>query len=82
MAQKVLNKLTAIITAELILVAAVAFLMGRTAGVRHALADATIYTVECYTPDDPERNARPDGTDQTIYIELDGTTYEHGMYQG
>ena len=55
---------------------------GYTAGIDHAMNDSIIYTVECYDPNNPDENARPDGTDQTIYIEIDGTTYEHGMYQG
>ena len=55
---------------------------GKADGIRHAIEDSVIYTVECYDPDDPYANARPDGTDQTIFIELDGERYEHGMYQG
>ena len=55
---------------------------GITEGVRHAIEDAEIWTVECYDPEDPYRNLRPDGMDQTIYIELDGDIYEHGMWQG
>ena len=51
-------------------------------GVQHAIEDSVIWTVECYNPMNPDENARPDGTDQTIYIELDGELYEHGMYQG
>ena len=62
--------------------AAALFYAGRAAGVRHAIEDAVIFTVECYDPANPYENARPDGTDQTIYIELDGQIYEHGMYQG
>ena len=71
--------ITAIVA--LILIAS-AYAYGRTAGIEHAMYDSIIYTVECYDPDNPYENARPDGTDQTIYIEIDGTTYEHGMYQG
>lgn len=52
------------------------------AGVQHAISDSIIWTVECYDPQNPYENVRPDGTDQTIYIELDGNIYEHGMYQG
>lgn len=48
-------------------------------GVRHAICDSTIYTVELYDPTD---TTRTDGYDQTIYIELDGNTYAHGMIQG
>jgi len=51
-------------------------------GVLHAIEDSVIWTVELYDPQNPNQNARPDGTDQTIYIELDGELYEHGMYQG
>lgn len=53
-----------------------------TAGIRHAICDSCIWTVECYNPENPEENSRTDGTDQTIYIELDGELWEHGMYQG
>lgn len=63
-------------------VAVLAFAAGRAQGVQHAIEDAIVYTVECYDADNPYANARPDGTDQTIYIELDGNLYEHGMYQG
>jgi hypothetical protein len=55
---------------------------GKTAGINHAIEDSEIFTVECYDPDDPYRNTRPDGLDQTIYIVLDGEYYEHGMWQG
>ena len=59
-----------------------AFGFGRASGIRHAIQDSTIWTVECYNPENPDENARTDGTDQTIYIDLDGNLYEHGMYQG
>ena len=52
------------------------------AGIRHAIEASVIWTVERYDPMNPEENARPDGTDQTVWIELDGDLYEHGMYQG
>ena len=51
-------------------------------GVMHAIEDSEIWTVERYDPWNPDETSRPDGTDQTIYIDLDGETYEHGMYQG
>lgn len=51
-------------------------------GIEYVIENAEIFTVERYDPENPEENARPDGTDQTIYIVLDGVTYEHGMYQG
>ena len=79
-----MKKLLAI-AAALAIIAAVSFVSfaaGRAAGVRHAIEDSIIWTVELYDPDNPDENARPDGTDQTIYIELDGDLYEHGMYQG
>ena len=76
-----MKKLIAL-AAALILVAAVAFAAGRAAGIRHAIEDSVIWTVECYDPDNPDENARPDGTDQTIFIELDGDLYEHDMFQG
>lgn len=55
---------------------------GHREGVRHAIEDSCIWTVECYNPANPRENERNDGTDQTIYIELDGDLYEHGMIQG
>ena len=76
-----MKKLLAI-AAALAIIAAASFAAGRAAGVRHAIEDSIIWTVELYDPDNPDENARPDGTDQTIYIELDGDLYEHGMYQG
>ena len=65
-----------------LLIAATLYLAGRNDGIRHAIEDSCIWTVECYDPENPYENARQDGTDQTIYIELDGDIYEHGMYQG
>jgi len=70
-----------IVAAILAALAIVAYSSYR-AGIRHAIEDSCIWTVECYDPMNPEENARPDGTDQTIWIELDGDLYEHGMYQG
>ena len=55
---------------------------GRYNGIKYALDNVEIYTVECYNPENPYENARPDGTDQTVYLTVDGTTYEKGMYQG
>lgn len=46
------------------------------------LSRSVFFTTECYNPLEPDANARPDGTDQTIYMELDGIVYELGMYQG
>ncbi len=79
MTKKRLAVLAALMTIALAIAAAYTF--GRNAGIRHAIEDAEIWTLEVYDPDDPYENARPDGTDQTIYIELDGQLYEHGMYQ-
>ena len=76
-----MKKLLAIVAA-LVIIAATSFAAGRAAGIRHAIEDAEIFTVECYDPDNPDENARPDGTDQTIYIILDDQIYEHGMFQG
>lgn len=50
-------------------------------GVRHAIEDSEIWTVDVYTPGHPELSEW-NGYDQLIYITLDGETYEHGMYQG
>ena len=71
-----------LIAVAALLAAAALFAAGRQEGIRHAIEDSCIWTVECYDPDNPEENARQDGTDQTIYIDLDGNLYEHGMYQG
>ena len=76
-----MKKLLAIVAA-LVIIAAASFAAGRAAGIRHAIEDAEIFTVECYDPNNPDENARPDGTDQTIYIILDDQIYEHGMFQG
>ena len=74
-----MKKLLAI---AMILSLAFMYQMGRKEGIRHAMEDSTIWTVELYDPDNPDENTRPDGTDQTIYIDLDGEIWEHGMYQG
>jgi len=68
--------------AAALLIVAAAFCAGRVDGIRHAIEDSCIWTVECYDPENPDENARTDGTDQTIFIELDGNLYEHGMFQG
>lgn len=65
-----------------ILAAAALYQAGRHEGVRHAIEDSIIWTVECYDPENPYENSREDGTDQTIYIELDDQLWSHGMYQG
>lgn len=54
---------------------------GRAAGIRHAIEESVIWTVDVYNPDDPESSAWGE-YDQAIYIDLDGETYIHGMYQG
>lgn len=64
--------------AIVVLVLAIAvgsFLLGRSEGVRHAIEDSEIWTVECYDPLNP-----PD-EDQEIFVELDGQTYVHTMTQ-
>jgi hypothetical protein len=71
-----------IVTIAALLAAAALFQAGRREGIRHAIEDSIIFTVECYDPENPYENSREDGTDQTIYIDLDGDLYEHGMYQG
>jgi len=72
----------AIITAAIVAVtAAAAFVAGRKAGVRHALDDSCIWTVDRYDPWNPSASEW-NGYDQLIFIELDGELYEHGMYQG
>lgn len=69
-----------IIAIALILVVA-AFTAGRYSGIKHAINDSVIWTVDRYDPDDPEASEW-NGYDQLIYIDLDGNTYEHGMFQG
>lgn len=76
-----MRKTIAIIAACLLLFFA-AYTAGHKEGMRHAIEDSVIWTVECYNPYNPEENARPDGTDQTIYIEIDNNLYAHGMIQG
>ena len=70
-----------ILIIAVIILAAAAFAAGRTAGIHHVINDSVVFTVECYDPENPDENLRPDGCDQTIYIELDGQTYERGMFQ-
>ena len=78
--KKIIIACAAILAAAAI--AAASWSLGRAAGIRHAIEDSEIFTVERYDPDDPDETAREDGTDQTIYIDLDNQLYEHGMYQG
>lgn len=58
-----------------------AWTVGRAAGIRHAIEDSEIWTVDRYDPENPAASAW-NGFDQLIYIELDGQLYEHGMIQG
>ena len=69
-----------LIIALTVVVAAAAYMGGRAAGIRHAIEDSEIWTVEIYRPEDPEESAW-NGYDQEIYIELDGQVYSHGMTQ-
>ena len=62
-------------------VAAASFHIGRDEGIRHAIEDSEIWTVDVYTPGHPELSEW-NGYDQLIFITLDGQDYEHGMYQG
>lgn len=50
-------------------------------GVLYAIENSEIYTVDRYDPENPYASAW-NGYDQKIFIEIDGHTYEHGMYQG
>ena len=70
-----------IIAVTAALLFAAAFMAGRRAGVKHALEDSCIWTVDVYDPDDPGESAW-NGYDQRIFIELDGELCEHGMFQG
>lgn len=58
-----------------------AYFVGKANGVRHAIEDSEIYTVTRYNPDEPDSSAW-EKYDQQIFIDLDGQTYVHGMYQG
>lgn len=62
-----------ITAAVLLLLAALLFLAGRASGIRHALEDSEIWTVEIYDPENP--------AEQEIYIDLDGETYVHTIIQ-
>lgn len=50
-------------------------------GIEYTIENMQLWTVERYDPEHPEDTARPDGYDLTIYIELDGEIYEHGITQ-
>ena len=69
-----------IIIVAVLALAAVAFFGGRLEGIRHAIEDSEIWTVERYDPEAPEESAW-NGYDQEILIELDGQIYAHGMTQ-
>ena len=66
----------------MLIFAAALYYAGRREGIRHAIYDSCVWTVEIYDQENPDETARADGTDQTIFIDLDGDLYEHGMYQG
>lgn len=55
---------------------AAAFLLGRGAGIRHAIEDSEMAIVEFNDPD------IPDSYDIRIWIDLDGQSYEHYGYIG
>ena len=67
----------------LCLAIAASFVCGCVCGIHHAVNDSVIYTVDVYDPEivyvDPKTGNE---YDQQIFIELDGHTYIHGMYQG
>ena len=69
-----------IIIAAVLALAAAAFFGGRAEGIRHAIEDAEIWTVERYNTEAPEESAWNE-YDQEILIELDGQIYSHGMTQ-
>ena len=65
----------------ILVLCAAMFVAGRADGVRHAIEDSVIWTVDIYDPDNPSASAC--GIyDQLIYIDLDGESFAHGMYQG
>ena len=61
-------------------IAAASWSLGRAAGIRHAIEDSVVFTVDRYDPDAPEESAWGE-YDQLIFIELDDEIYMHGMYQ-
>ena len=67
----------------LLLIASVfaAYTAGHSDGMRHAIEDSEIYAVECYNPADPAASEW-NGYDLRVFIDIDGETYEHGVYQG
>ena len=71
---------TALKILAIILLVAIAFAAGRIVGIRHAIEDSEIWTVDVYNPESPDDTAW-NGYDQLVYINLDGNTYEHGMTQ-
>ena len=80
--KRLLIAYTAAFVAALLLIAAtLAVLAAYKFGIKHAIEDSVIYTVDIYDPDDPESSAFGE-YDQAIYIVLDDNTYVHGMYQG
>lgn len=70
-----------IVTIVCVELAIAAYFVGKANGVHHAIEDSEIYTVTRYNPDDPDASAWEE-YDQQIFIDLDGQTYVHGMYQG
>ena len=77
--KKIIATAAAILAAAII--AASIWNAGRAAGIRHAIEDAVIWTVDCYDPDNPEESAWNE-YDLLIFITLDGDTWEHGLYVG
>ena len=55
--------------------------IGFRGGVKHVIDDAIIYAVDVYNPENPAQSAYEE-YDQQIFVELDGVTYDKGMYQG
>ena len=59
---------------------AAAFIIGRSEGIRHAMENCELWTVDVYDPQNPEASAW-NGYDQKVYIDLDDRVYERGMTQ-
>ena len=72
-----MKRIAAIILIAIAITAA--FLGGWSCGIRHAIENSEIWTVDVYDPDDPEGCF--DGEYQLIYIELDEQIYVHEMIQ-
>ena len=56
------------------------FMCGRAAGIRHVIYGCEIFMTECYDPGHPEYTRGEDGSDITVFLEIDGDVHEYGAY--